>query len=550
MAIEQTLDRLLREGHTRRQLIRHLGVGGMALSTPALLSACGSSSDTAQTGAGDPNAQLDHLEWLTGPTAGFDYAKDYSCLLAATIVTEPVVILDDKLQPVGHLAESFEAVDPTTYVYKVRQGVKFTDGTPLTAEDVAFSMDRHRDPKLASLIAGYITDVNSIEVTGDHEVTVKLKKPNASWRYFPAYMLVGPKKLIQKLGKDYGAPGTDIVGTGPFKVKKFKPSATIEYVANAAYWGDKPVAKTLTLQTNIVDAQTSLLAMKAGAADGTFGVSATILRDWERIPDITITKSSSPALLLASFDVEAEPWNDVHLRKAFAYAIDREGLLHALIQGNGDIQNSVIPRALWGGAVSESRLNEIYDGLPAYDYDLDKARAELAKSKYPHGLTATIWYYASDTMEKIALTWAQALKQIGVTLKLEVASDTTGTAREDGHKDLGFHLIDNWTPDYPDPINYAATFLWSKSARPGYYNEANYKNAAVNAAIEKNFASIDQNERNDLMVEIMNTAQNDLPYIPFWTRQQAVAISNKLVYEGFVSPPEPTFWVDHISPAA
>ena len=550
MSTEPMLERLLHQASTRRQLMRQLGVGGLALSTPALLSACGSSSSTSSSGTGDPNAQLDHLEWLMGPTTGFDYAKDYACMLSAAIVTEPVVVLDDKLQPVGHLAESWDAVDPTTYVYKVRQGVKFTDGTPLTAEDVAFSMDRHRDPKLASLLSGYLTSVESIEATSDTEVTVKLKKPDASWRYFPAYMLVGPKKHIEQLGKDYGAPGHDIIGTGPFKVTKFKPSATIDYVANPDYWGDKPVAKTLTLQTNITDAQTSLLAMRAGAADGTFGVSATILRDWKQIPDIDLTVVPSPALLLASFDVEAEPWNDEHLRKAFAYALDRDGLLNALLQGNGDITNSVIPRALWGGAVSDSKLDEIYNGLPVYDYDLDKAKAELAKSKYPDGLEATIWYYASDTMEKIALTWAQALKQIGVKLKLEVASDTVGTEREDGHKDLGFHLIDNWTPDYPDPINYASVFLWSKSARPGYYNEANYKNPDVDAAIVKNLASIDQNERADLMVEIMNAAQNDLPYIPIWTRQQAVAVKKSLVYSGFVSPPDPTFWVDRISPAA
>ena len=526
--------------------MRQLGVGGLALSTPALLSACGStSSQDAPTG---PGKQVKHFEWLMGPVSSMDMAKAAS-LLTTAIVTEPVLIIDSKQQPAGHLAESWEAVDPKTYVYKIRQGVKFTDGTPLTAEDVAFSMNRHRDPKVASGLAGFLLSVESIEVTGDHEVTVKLSKPDASWRYVPVNICVGQKKQILQQGKDYGSPGKKLTGTGPFKLTKFSSTAAIEYVANDAYWGREPFTKTLTAQTNITDAQTALLAMRAGAADGTFGVSATILDDWNRIPDITVTAKPQTALTFGSFDISVAPWNDVHVRKAFAYALDRKGLFGALLRGNGEIENSMVPRPLWGQSLPADRLNEIYNSLPVYDYDLDKARAELAKSNYPDGLEATIWYYAGDTLEKIALTWAQGLKQIGVTLKLEVASDTVGTSREENHHDLGFHLSDNWGPDYPDPIALASQFFWSKNARPNYYNEANYKNPQVDKWVVENINSIDQAERADLIVKIMQQTAEDVPYIPIWTREAAVAMSNNYVFNDFNVFTEQSFWVNHISPA-
>ena len=310
-----------------------------------------------------------------------------------------------------------EAVDPTTYVYKVRQGVRFWDGTPLTAEDIAFAIERHRDPKLASLLAGTTLEVDSVTVTGDHEVTVKLSNPTVSWQYQGIYMLVYPKKLIKKLGKDFGAPGKEFMGTGPYKLTAFRAGGTLDFVANDDYWGQKPFAKKLTVQGSITDAQTALLAMRAGAADGTDGVSAFTLRDWKKIPDLTITSKPDNAPLIASFDLDAKPWDDVHVRRAFAYALDREGLFHA-------------------------------------------------------------------------------------------------------------------------------------HAREGFYNEANYRNPEVDTAIKAAIASIDIQERAKLLAPVIKAAQEDLPYIPFWTRAQSVAMSNRFVYDGFSPPAVLQYWINHIKPAA
>ena len=546
MSSELLLDRLLDQAQTRRELLRKVGVGGAMLSAPAVLTACGSSS-TKRAGTG---GRLDHLTWLGGAGVSLDCAKDGAALNSIQMATEPIVVLDSDLHVVGHLAEKWEAVNPTTYVYTIRRGVKFWDGTPLTAEDVAFAMDRHRDPKVASLLAGLITVVNSIDVTGEHQVTVKLKQPYFPWIYMPALMLVAPKKLIQELGKDFGAPGKPLMGTGPFKLTDFQAGGGTEFVANDHYWGQKPVAKKLTIVSGLTDAQSALLAMRAGAADGTFAVSTTILRDWERIPDVTVTVKPASVLLFASFDVEAEPWNDVHLRRAFAYALDREGLRRALIGNGGDICDSIIPRNMWGGTVPEAKLDEMYGAVPVYDYDLDKARAELAQSKYPDGLTATIWYYGGDIQEKVSLTWAQALKQIGVTLKLEVASDQKGTNREDNHVDLGFHLNDSWTPDYPDPVGFPDILLRGDHARRGYFNEANYKNPEVDRLVKGALASIDVAERARLMAQVMKIAAEDVPYIPIWTRGQAMALSKGFVYDDFVPPAETQFWIDRVHPAA
>jgi peptide/nickel transport system substrate-binding protein len=552
MGTEPTLEDLFREALTRRQLLRRAGAGGLALSAPALLAACGGSSSNpaaAKKAATGPVQPVDHLTWLSNIGTSMDSAKSAD-VLTSGLVTEPILIYDANLKPVGHLAESFRAVDPSTYVYKVRQGVKFSDGTPLTAEDVAFAMLRHADPKVGSGFAGLIPPLKGIEVTGPDEVTVRLKTANATWQYLPALMLVAPKKLFQEQGKDYGAPGRPVIGTGPYLLKSFRGSDRAEFEVNNAYWGRKPIAKRLTM-VNVSDAQTPMLAMRSGDADGTFGVSASILRDWKRIPAITLTTRQAPHLAFASFDVATKPWNDVHVRRAFTHALDKKGLVGALLKGAGQAENSMLPPAMLSGKVSPDRQREIYASLPVYDFDLAKARQELAQSAYANGLTATLWYYAGDTTEKIALTWQRSLKKIGVNLKLLVMDENNGTDREDNHHDLGFHLNDSWAGvDYPDPIDLAATLFPSDQARRGYFNEANYKNPAVDRLIERNVTSLDENVRIDALAQVMKIVATDVPYIPIWTRNDSVALSDKFVYEGSTPWAQYQGWIHNIKRAA
>jgi peptide/nickel transport system substrate-binding protein len=528
---------------TRRRLLTNLGLGGLALSAPALVAACTSPTPPAATGQ-----QADLLRMLGYPQT-LDYARGGG-IVTSSPVTEPILTLDSNLNLIGHLAESWQVTNPTTYVYKIRQGVKYTDGTALTADDIAFAITRHTDPKTESQLAGLIPALKSVTVTAPDEVTVILEEPNATWQYFPTTMLVAPKSLIEELGKDFGGPNKKIIGTGPYKVTSFNESG-LEFEVNENYWGQEPPAKKLAFVANISDAQSSLLAMQSNAADGTLAISATVLKSFKEIPDLVVTTKPGVNMAFASFDIEAKPWDDIHVRKAFAYALDRPGLVKALIDDAAQIQNSLIPRSVWGDRLPKDQLDAIYNALTVYDYNLDKARAELAQSAYPTGLTATIWFYSSDYLEKIALTWAQALKQIGVTLNLEVANDELGASREDTHHDLGFHLNDGWAPNYPDGITWAVDLLPSDAATEGLFNEANYKNPAIDELVQKNLASIDPAERTRTLAEVMKIISNDVPYIPLWSRDQSVAFNKRFVYEGYTPFAETNqFWLNHVKPAA
>jgi peptide/nickel transport system substrate-binding protein len=547
MSIEPSLERLSRDELTRRQMLRGMGAGGLALSMPAVLAACGGSSSKPKAARSSGAVeQVDNFTWLAPTVQSLDIARDpnAAAYIVACIATEPLVAMSGR-GVVGHLAEKWTATDPTTYVYTLRPGVKYWDGSPVTVEDAIYSIERHLDPKVGSLYAGLFTAVKSVKATGDGEITVKLKRPDAGWAYAPTNAFVAPRALVEKLGKDWGAPGKEIMGSGPFKVTEFHGGDRCQYVANDAYWGRKPFTKNLTVVCSIADLQAPLLAMQAGEADGSFAVSPAVLSQWKAIPDVNVITKPSYNVEFASFDTSVEPWDDVHVRRAFAHALDRPGLFKALFGSSGELQDAMIPRAIWSG-VAKEKLDEIYGSLPRYEFNLDKARQELAQSRYPNGLTATIWYYSADTNEKIALTWARALKQIGVTLKLQSTSDQVGAAREEQHKNLGFHLTGQWQPDYPDPINLPLQLVYGPHAKAGFYNEANYHNAKVDELIDRNLASIDPQERVDLAAQAMKIVAEDVPYVTLFVRAQSVALKKEFAYDNFIPSSDATFWVNQI----
>jgi peptide/nickel transport system substrate-binding protein len=522
---------------TRRHALRQLGLGGLALAAPGALAACGSSEELSHT-------RVDHVTWavlaldtLNVPAKG-DFAD------AATLLTEPILKLDERLNVVGHLAESWKAVDPLTYVYRIRRGVRYWDGSALTPEDVAYAIERHVDPKTGSYIAGIIPALASVRVTGPDEVTVKLEKANATWAYIPTYILVAPKRFYQRLGKDFGTPGTDtVMGSGPYRLMQYRAGDRLELEENPTYWGPKPVAKRLSLRV-IRDAQARLLAMRSGEIDGTFDVNSDIADKWKRISGVKVIAVPSGNYSFFSFDLRQPPWNDLHLRRAIAHAIDREGLAKALFHGNVHLAESIVPRAAWGRTLSEERLDRIYGSLRQYEFDLDKARQELAQSAYASGGTGTVWYYQNTTTEKICLTLQENLKKIGFTLKLETPPDAEGDSREDEHHDLGFHY-DGWGTQI-DPVDQAVTLLPSYARKSGYYNMANYSNPTVDRLLEQNLRSTDVTRRANLLARIMQIVAEDLPYIPMFTVNAHVAVKEGFAYRGHSALYKNQMWIEHL----
>jgi peptide/nickel transport system substrate-binding protein len=535
---------LFQDTFTRRVLLRRMAVGGAALSFPSILAACasgdeaveGSPSPGGETGtAATSGADIEELTWMVNRLVHLDLARaaDPGSKTAQAVATESLVTLDENLDIVGWLAESWEQVDGQTYVYRLRPGVTFWDGSPVTVEDVIYSFERHNDPDLASIEAGF-TEMESIEETGENEITVKLQRPLAMFRFTPTYAPIVKKAFAEELGEAFGAPGDNpLMGTGPYKPTRFSADDSVTYERYDDYWGELPPFRNLTVQL-IGDSQAAQLAMRAREIDGTFFVTVSEVEDWRAIDGVRV--ESAPGLIPGFFtwDLREEPWSDVHVRRAIAHAVDKEGLVNALLPGAGQPAESLVPRDQWAGlVVPAERVDEIYASLTQYEFDLDAAREELAQSAFPDGFSATLKYGdAKQHLGRAALNLSENLSQIGIELEVEEVPMTEEIADVTGHENIGMRAL-SFTAGQLDPADYPEFMLPSQYARAGGFNVPHYENDRVDELLDTQALSTDPEERADMIAEVMQIIAEELPYLPFWIEDIVMASREDYTYTNF-----------------
>ncbi|MBK1787281.1 ABC transporter substrate-binding protein [Prauserella cavernicola] len=436
------------------------------------------------------------------------------------------------------LATSWETPDPRTYVFTIRDDVTFWDGSPLTAEDVAFSLGRHTDPDVASELAATFQYVDTVTETGPHEVTVTLTQPDPQFLYaVSAGGLVLQKKHAEASGDDLGGPQAMVMGSGPYRVVDYSSSTGATLERNDDYWGEAPAARTLEF-TQIADPETRRLAMQSGDVDLTFSVPMDGVRQWETLPGVTVDFFDTPIIGYLVLDTSQEPFDDVHVRRALAHALDREAIVDSLFRGHARPAESMVDPLSWPTLAEKTGtdVERLYDELPTYEFDLDKARAELAKSDHADGFTITAKYPASLPMlGNIVQVLAANLEKIGITL----------TASEVQYQEFLGGIMNNGylglTPfqmgaESPDPGTALRGLLGAERAKPGSggFNHAKYVPAELEDAVSANLTGTPE-ERADAIDTLMTALAEDVPYVPIYFAQYAVALSEDYVYTGELS---------------
>ncbi|MDQ3579833.1 MAG: ABC transporter substrate-binding protein, partial [Actinomycetota bacterium] len=438
---------------SRRTLLRGAVLGGAFVAMPNLLAACGSSADE---GGGDGGGEAATLGWGTTGIRALDYARSFDTQTGVplAISLESLLTFDSDLQLVPLLAESWSQPDPLSYVFKLRSGVKFWDGTDLTADDVVFSIERHTDPELASEMAYAFESVESVEATADDEVTVTLAAPDPFFGYVQTFTSITPRAFSEEQGDQLGTPGDTVrtMGTGPYKITDFRADDLVTLVRNENYRGDPGPFEQINVKL-FTDLQTMQLAMRSGDIDGTFQVPLPAVRQWDDIEGTTTI--SAPGLNVTSmfFNVTQPPFDDINVRQAFAYCIDREGLVEDLLGGQAGVANSIVPPAQWGALMPQEDIDALYAELPQITLDIEEAKKAIAASSVPDGFSVAIQYpNILAEVGKALLSMAENLKEINVTLEVKEVPPPQWFADLDAET-LPIGVI-GFAPDYPDPANY------------------------------------------------------------------------------------------------
>jgi len=299
-----------------------------------------------------------NLDYTTSAGAAIPQALLYN-------VYEPLVKLDDAGEIIDLLAVSHTVSDDRlTYSFTLQPDVTFSNGTPLTADSVKFSLDRLKtDWTTAS--AAQLSSISSVDVVSDTEVTITLSAPDNTF----LYNLAGPAGTIFSPDAVSDLAGT-AVGTGPYEVESYATASSLELVANTDYWGGTPGLDAITINY-FADTNAQSNALLSGDADAIVGLSSPqLLTQFGGDDRFAITEGTTNGEVVLSMNNARAPFSDVRVRQAVRYAIDNQAVLDTVQQGYGTLIGSMVPPT-----------DPWYTDLTAdFAYDPDRARELLAEA--------------------------------------------------------------------------------------------------------------------------------------------------------------------------
>jgi peptide/nickel transport system substrate-binding protein len=364
------------------------------------------------------------------------------------------------------LAESYEiSADGKEYTFKLREGVKFTDGTVFDASAVKWSIDRvmalEGDP------SWLVTDfVDHVDVVDKYSVKFVLKNPVAyfpqlvaSVPYYPVNPNIYPKdKLIRDPSE---LKGGKLVGLGAYQVVSFKRDQEIVLDANPNYYGDKPKNDRIVIRY-FADATTMRLALEKGEVDFVFKtLNPSDIADLEKSTKIKTIKAQGPYIRYICFLTDTPPWNNPKLRQAVAAAVNRPQLINKVFLGQNAPLYSMVPMGMWSH--TDAFKTDLGDG----NIELSKKLLKEAGYSESNPLSFDFWYTPShygDTEVDIAAVLKNQLEATGV-MKVNVKSAEWAAYRDNwSNKVMPVWLL-GWYPDYIDPDNYTSAFAGTAGSK-------------------------------------------------------------------------------------
>ena len=445
-----------------------------------------------------------------GPAVS-DNTSIWTMLLIYDQLTRPTA---DGLNVEPSLAQSWDiSPDGKIYTFHLRRDVKFHDGSPMTAEDVKFSYDRAL--KGVSFLFAAFKDM---EVVDQFTVRAHLKRPHAPFLTDVAIYSVSilPKKLVLSMGKKFF---DHPIGTGPFMLKSWAKGSQIVLSRNPGHFrGPKPYVDEIH-QVIVPDPNSRILQVQNGELDVALFVPPAVAGSLQQNPSVTLHVDNFFDSHFICIQTASKPWfGDKSVRQAMNYAVDKDAIVKHLLSGFGEASGQAIPK-MFG-------YNE---AVKPYPFDLAKAKALMAASKYPKGFATSILVDASTRVpdKQIAEFVQQSLKPLNIDVSIEIVDDATFTSRTFGPK---FEMnVQYMTSDIIDPDE-----LMGFAVVPGAGSDAlwtYYKNPAIDRMATQAAGILDRGQRQRLYGQIDAVHHDDAPMIFLYHAPSLSVTSAKL--QGF-----------------
>ena len=490
-----------------------LFAGCTKTETDTTTTASGSGTDTTSGGTGNRRTDIVIAKASDVVNPDPHEQNDTSSNAVIRMMYNSLLVRDVYTGEIGPaLAESWEVLDDTTYKFKIREGVKFHDGSELTLEDVKWSLDRARNSAKVKQFVEAISDVQISEE--DHSVIVTTHNPYAPMlgNLAGTQISILSKAHCEKLeaeGKKYqDAP----LGTGPMKYKSWVPNNEFIVERFDDYWGEKAVATTVTFKV-ILEEASRTIALQAGDVDMIDAVPAVDIDRVLEDENFTTVVQPSPSITYVSWNMTKAPYDNVKVRQALSYATNKQDIIDIVCEGKAIPINTLY-----------SPLVDAYDEtLDLYPYDLEKAKQMLTEAGYPDGFTARV-SLNSDERSRIAQTLQSQWADLGVTLEIDLmewgAYLDYISAKEHEMFILG------WSASYDPEVTCRSLFHTDSGGPTG--NRAWYSNPELDALIDEAASILDWEEREPMYKEIQRIGMEDAVFIPIFAKDTVVAMNKNL----------------------
>lgn len=524
--------------HSRRFPAIGLGALAGALALSACSGAAAPNGDKAPTAPTSgftvltpkPTTTAGDLTWATyretqtlDPIQAFDYPENTvdPLLCDSLLRQQPDMSIGAGLAEVANPS-------PKEFDFTLNADATFWDGSPVTAQDAVFSLQRAADPKAGGYYAAVFSRVKSITATGDKTFKIMLTQPD--------YWLLGElsatpgevleKKYVEAKGKAFGTVTGGTMCSGPFKLASWKTGQGVKMVPNPDYWDHSlptPKLKSLTV-IGVTDDATLTAGLKTGAISGSYALALSTLGQLETDPSVKVYQGAPFTTSALVISATKGPLANPKVRQALSYAVDREGLINAAYKGAGSIPHAMAASGTWGYA--SKVFAKAYAALPPMDQDVAKGK-QLAQQAGVAGQTITIGTSSGvPVVNTEALAVRAAAQAIGLKVKLKNVSASNYINFFIDPK--AWESVDAFPTtnygDYGDPAALYATMTLAD----GSQNFNGWSNPEVTAALDAARGESDLTKRAEDVVRAQKIITSQQVWIPL-VAPNNVVIMNKSV---------------------
>ena len=485
----------------------------MALS----LAACGGNQENNGSGGGTAGGYKNTLTWAQGAdVTSLDphQGKETPAVQVNTQIFDTLVTVDPETnEVVPQIAESWEQTDDQTYVFKIREGIKFHDGSDLTAEDVKFSLDRARNSAAVSYIVNFIEEVT---VDDDHTVTVKTTAPYAPTLRNLAipFAAIVPKAVVEA---DENAFIQNPVGSGPYKFVEWNHGDHVTLKAFDDYYAGKPETENLIMKV-IPETSQRTIALETGEVDLAYDLAVNDIPKVNSDDKLTVYEIPSLTCWYVSMNMNKKPFDNPKVREAMSMAIDRQTIIDTINAGSGQTADAIIAPAVFG-----------YYSTGVKEYNPTKAKELLAEAGYPNGFSTTLWVNDNQSRIEMCQAMQAMLLEVGVQCNLEVLEFGSFISRTTaGDHDLAYF---GWTTSSGD-ADYSYYSLEHSTQQGAAGNRSFLADPDVDKLIEEARSNTNEEERKELYKELAIKLDEINNNIPVYYSSINVGANKKV--EGFV----------------